>query len=67
MIYLIIFYWIFSTLFVGLSFLSEKDSPEVGVIVAFISMLFGWLILPIIVVFYICEILKKKFYEKYSK
>lgn len=61
-IFIILFaYWIFSTIFVGLSFLSEKDSPEIGVIVGFISVLFGWLILPIAILFYIFELLIKKF------
>jgi hypothetical protein len=45
---------------VGLCFISEKDSPEVGVIVGFISVLLGWLILPVACVFEIFEILKKK-------
>lgn len=54
-------YWIFSTIFVGLSLVSEKDSPEIGVIVRFISILFGWLILSVAILFDICERLKKKF------
>jgi hypothetical protein len=45
---------------VGLCFISEKDSPEIGVIVGFISVLLGWLILPVACVFEIFEILKKK-------
>lgn len=62
MIFIILFiYWIFSTIFVGLSLISEKDSPEIGVIVGFISILFGWLILPVAILFDIYERLKKKF------
>lgn len=41
MIFIICFiYWIISAI-VGLSFVSEKDSPEVGVMVGFISVFFG--------------------------
>ena len=63
MIFIILFiYWIFSTLCLGLSILSQEDFElEYGIIVGCISVFFGWLILPAACIYYLYEILKKKF------
>lgn len=61
MIFLIIAYWIFSTIFVGLCGVSEKDSFKYGIVVGCISVFWGWLILPIACVYYVYKILKNRF------
>ena len=61
MIILIFIYWIFSTIFVGLCGISKKDSLEYRIIVAYFSVFFGWLILPLACVYYVYKILKNKF------
>lgn len=58
MIVLIIAYWIFSTIFVGLCGVSKKDSFEYRIIVGYFSVFFGWLILPLACVYYVYKILK---------
>jgi hypothetical protein len=64
MIFIILLvYWIFSTLCLGLSILSEEDNFEYGIVVGCISVFFGWLILPAACIYHVYKILKKKFYE----
>jgi hypothetical protein len=54
-------YWIFSTIFVNQSLKLGSDCFKTRVIIGNISILFGWLILPVAILFSIFELLKKIF------